>query len=65
MEKTSKVYKILKYLAIFGNIIYILWILYNGINEGFSGKIVEIVSCAGLVLLLIINIALIYHQKNI
>jgi hypothetical protein len=32
-------------------IIYIYWILYNGINEGFKGTLAKVVSYIGLVLL--------------
>jgi len=55
----------LKYAVIAGNIFFILWILYNGINEGFKGTVYEIVSYIGLVLLLAINsIMLIVKQNN-
>jgi hypothetical protein len=49
---------ILRYLAVAGNILFILWILYNGINEGFNGTVPEIISYIGLVLLLGLNSAL-------
>ena len=26
-----------KYLAIAGNVLFILWVMYNGIDEGFRG----------------------------
>lgn len=53
--KTRELRMIFKYLAIAGNVMYVLWILYNGMNEGFQGTTLEIVSYLGLILLLIIN----------
>jgi hypothetical protein len=46
---------LLKYLAITGNIILVLWILYNGINEGFVGTTLEKLSYIGLMGLLTLN----------
>ncbi len=48
--------KQLKYIAIFGNVIYILWIVYNGIDDGFRdiGSI-QTISLIGLLVLLILN----------
>ena len=28
-----------KYLAIAGNVLFILWVTYNGIDEGFQGTL--------------------------
>ena len=42
-------------LAIAGNILFILWILYNGINEGFKATLLEKVFYIGLMGLLAIN----------
>jgi len=47
--------KYLAYLVIAGNIIYILWITFNGMDEGFSGSPVQIVSYIGIIALLILN----------
>ena len=56
--------KLLKYLALVGNSIYILWILYNGIDEGFRAiRTVEAVALSGLVVLLILNIILLRKSK--
>jgi hypothetical protein len=53
-----------KYLAIFGNILFILWILYNGINEGFKGVTpVQFASYIGLTTLLVLNIFLLSRKK--
>lgn len=54
----------LKYAAIAGNILFILWILYNGIDEGFKGTVYGIVSYVGLILLLAIN-SILLKVKNI
>jgi hypothetical protein len=55
--------KFLKYITIAGNIIYVLWILYNGFHEGFTANLVQIISCTGLILLLILNSILIYRRR--
>ena len=54
----------LKYLALAGDTVYILWVLYNGIDEGFRdiGSIQGIVSI-GLMLLLVLNIFLLRDSK--
>ena len=54
---------LLKYAAIAGNIIFILWILFNGINEGFKGTLVEKFSYAGLIGLLAINSILLGSRR--
>jgi hypothetical protein len=43
------------YLAICGNIFFILFILYNGINEGFKATIMEKFFYFGMMFLLAIN----------
>jgi len=50
--------KYLAYLAITGNILFVLWITYNAIDEGFSGTAVQIASYVGIMLLLILNASL-------
>ncbi|HEY5470326.1 MAG TPA: hypothetical protein VIK07_07375 [Bacteroidales bacterium] len=47
--------QLLKYVVITGNIIFILWILYNGISEGFKGTLVQIFSYVALIGLLTVN----------
>jgi hypothetical protein len=54
----------LKYVAIAGNIIFILWILYNGFNEGFKATVPEMVSYLGLILLLGLNCFLLSLKKR-
>lgn len=56
--------KTLAYLTIAGNILFILWMLYNGMNEGFSGSTgPQIASYIGLTALLILNSILILRRK--
>ncbi|MBS1537025.1 MAG: hypothetical protein JST20_04685, partial [Bacteroidetes bacterium] len=43
------------WFAIAGNIIFILWILINGINEGFQGTLLEKISYISLMGLLAVN----------
>jgi len=53
-----------KGLAITGNILFILWVLYNGIDEGFTGTIYQILSFGGLVLLLSLNTVLLLRKDR-
>lgn len=59
----KKWYNIFRYIAVFGNIIFIIWILYNGFDESFKGSIVQIISYLGLIVLLVLNIVLICRNK--
>jgi hypothetical protein len=52
------VFRLFCYAAILGNIIIVLWILYNAIDEGFHGTIYQTVSAIGLILLLTLETAL-------
>ena len=54
----------LRYAAIAGNVIYVLWIVRNGISEGFRGHPVEVVSWVGLLILLILNATLLWHRDK-
>jgi len=56
----SRAPKWLKYLTAAGNVVYLLWILYNGIDEGFRARPVEIVAMSGLMLLLVLNAVLLF-----
>jgi len=57
-------HEILRLLALVGNVIYILWILYNGIDEGFKNiASVQAISLLGLLFLLAINIFLLFRQR--
>lgn len=63
MEDT-KIYNLFRYIAVAGNIIFVLWILKNGINEGFQGTPLEIISYTGLMILLLLNAFLIYNRQR-
>lgn len=52
----------LKYIAIAGNILYILWILYNAIDEGFNARPLEKIVLSGLLMLLVTNTAVILSK---
>jgi len=56
--------KKLKYVVLFGNAVYALWILYNGIDDGFRDiASVQGVLPIGLILLLILDIALLWKPE--
>ena len=64
MEKeNSPIIELLSWLAIAGNILFVLWILYNGINESFQGTTIEKISYITLMGLLSVN-ALLLIRKN-
>ena len=41
--------------AIAGNVLFVLWMTFNALKEGFSGTIYEKISYAGLICLLALN----------
>jgi hypothetical protein len=57
-------YHLFRFIAITGNVLYFLWILYNGINEGFKATPIEFVSYLGLLLLLILNTFLFLRKEQ-
>jgi hypothetical protein len=59
----KEIKKILTLFAVIGNILLILWILYNGINEGFQGKLPEKISYITLMVLLALNSFLLLNRK--
>ena len=64
MEKeNSPIIELVSWLAIAGNILFVLWILYNGINESFQGTTIEKISYITLMGLLAVN-ALLLIRKN-
>lgn len=65
MNQNSRIYNLIQFIAIAGNVIFFFWILYNGINEGFQGTRIEIVSYIGLMILLLVNVFLLYGKKNL
>jgi hypothetical protein len=53
-----------KYIAIAGDIIFILWVLYNGIDEGFRSIMsIQGIVPIGLMLLLLLNLIILWKQK--
>jgi len=64
MPKINFVLKNFRLIAIVGNILFILWISYNGIDEGFRGTPLQIVSYISLLVLLMLNITLLIYLGN-
>ena len=60
--KNIGIFDLFKYAAIAGNVLFVLWILANGINESFTGTPIEVVSYIGLILLLMLNTVLLYGK---
>jgi hypothetical protein len=56
--------EILTWAALAGNILFMLWISYNGIHEHFRGTVYEKISYIGLMGLLAINCFLILRKRN-
>lgn len=54
----------LTYFAIGGDIIFILWVVRNGIDSGFRGTPPEVASFIGLVALLTLNAVLLYNKRG-
>lgn len=54
---------LLRFAAISGNILFVLWVTFNGLKEGFSGTIYQKLSYIGLVGLLSINSFLILSKS--
>jgi len=46
---------LLKFLAVAGNILFILWLLYNGADEGFRASTYQLLSYIGLTILLLLD----------
>ncbi len=60
--KTSPLYQLLKFAALAGNLLFILWMLYNGVDEGFRATPYQLASYVGLTLLLLLNSILIFAK---
>lgn len=63
----SPLTELLSLAAIIGNILFALWILYNGINENFQGTTIEKISYVTLMGLLSVNAFLLIRngrQRN-
>lgn len=56
--------KSLRYLAIIGNILFALWVLFNGMDEGWKATPMQSVSYIALLTLLALNSYLVYRKQN-
>jgi hypothetical protein len=64
MNKNFPTFQAIKYLALAGNVLYILWILYNAFDSGFQERPVQAIALTGLMALLILNILLISRSNK-
>ncbi len=55
---------LLKYVAIVGNIVLLLWFSFTRINEEFKGSIYQKISSVGLIGLLATNIFLLFMRNK-
>ena len=62
-EKTS-LRELLSWAAITGNILFMLWMTYRRISEGFKGSIYQQISYIGLMGLLSVTIVLLYNRRK-
>ena len=60
----EKLFKILSFAAILGDLLLILWLLYNGIDEGFKSTLAQAVSGIGAITLLALNILLLLKKDH-
>lgn len=60
--KASPIVSTLKVLAVAGNALFILWMLYNGIDEGFRATAYQLMSYIGLTGLLVLNSVLLFYK---
>jgi hypothetical protein len=61
-KKKPPFVELLSFAAIAGNILFVLWILYNGMDEKFQGTTIEKVSSSTLVVLLAVNALLLIRK---
>ena len=54
----------LTWLAVAGNAVFVLWVLYNGIDEGFRGTPAQIASWLVLTALLVLDSVLLVSARN-
>jgi hypothetical protein len=55
---------LLTYAAVAGNGLFILWLLYNGMDEGWRATPYQLLSYAGLTVLLILNTYLVLRKAR-
>ena len=53
---------LLKYGAIAGNVLFVLWVTFNAIDSGFAGTVYEKISYVTLMALLITNCVLLIRS---
>lgn len=63
-NEKSPLTELLSLTAIAGNILFVLWILYNGISESFQGTTIEKISYISLMGLLTVNAFLLISNRR-
>jgi hypothetical protein len=63
-KEKSIIIELLTWAALSGNILFMLWISYNGIHEHFRGTVYEKLSYIGLMGLLMINNILVLRKRS-
>jgi hypothetical protein len=63
MDKTG-IYTGLKVLVVAGNVLFVLWMRFNGMDEGWKATPYQIMSYAGLTVLLALNTYLILRKTH-
>ena len=63
-KETSIIIELLTWTALAGNILFMLWISYNGISEHFRGTVYQKLSYIGLMGLLAMNSILICRKRT-
>ncbi len=58
------IYNLLRIAALSGNILFILWMLFNGIDEGFKATPYQLASYLSLTALLVLNSVLVFYKRN-
>ena len=54
----------IRYFVIAGNVVFVLWIIRNGMEAGFRGRPVEVASWVGLIVLLVLNAVLLWRRDK-
>ena len=58
-------HELLTYAAVAGNGPFILWMLYNGMDEGWQATPYQMLSYIGLTVLLILNTYLVLRRSRV
>lgn len=64
MKKENALIEVMRWAAIAGNILFMLWVSYNAVDENFSGTVYEKLSYIGLMGLLLANIILVLNGRR-